>query len=231
MKTFADKVIDLNKTLEFKGTLPSGIRIMNPYKEEDTLALSTCFYKKYYEDYNKRYLILGINPGRFGGGVTGVPFTDSKHLEANCGITYPGKVTHEVSSVFMYEMIRAYGGENKFYGKFYVNAVSPLGFTLVNEKGKEVNYNYYDSKELLNSVYDFIIENMKKLLDLGIYTDVCFFLGTGKNQDFFRKLNGQFHFFRKIIALEHPRFIMQYKTKEKQFFINKYLDAFNQAAG
>jgi hypothetical protein len=228
MKTFADKVIELNKSLEFRGTLPAGIRIMNPYKDESALAISSCFYKKYYDDYNKRNLILGINPGRFGGGVTGIPFTDTKRLASQCGIPYQGPLTHEVSSVFIYDMIREYGGEAEFYGKFYINAVSPLGFTSMTENGKEVNYNYYDSKELLNSVYEFIVENMMNLVNLGIETEVCFFLGTGKNQNFFRRLNEQYHFFRKIIALEHPRYIMQYRSKKKMEYIAKYVQAFSQ---
>ncbi len=33
-----------------------------------------------------RYLILGINPGRFGGGITGIPFTDPIRLQNICGI-------------------------------------------------------------------------------------------------------------------------------------------------
>jgi hypothetical protein len=30
--TFADKIIQFNKQLDFDGTLPAGIRIMNPFK-------------------------------------------------------------------------------------------------------------------------------------------------------------------------------------------------------
>ena len=86
------------------------------------------FYTKYYSDNNKRILLLGINPGRFGGGVTGIPFTDPVRLEKVCGIKNDFQKKQELSSVFIYEMIEAYGGAEKFYKQFYISAVSPLGF-------------------------------------------------------------------------------------------------------
>ena len=63
---------------------------------------------------------------------------------------------------------------------------------------------------------------------MGFETDVCFCFGTGKNEAFFRKLNNEMGFFKQIIALEHPRYIMQYKSKTKQVYIDKYLQAFQQ---
>ena len=229
MKTFADKVIAFNKQVDFAGELPAGIRMMNPYREdENVLILSSAFYKKYYNDFHKRHIILGINPGRFGGGVTGVPFTDSKRLIEKCGIAYAGKETHEPSSVFVYEMIDAYGGATSFYKHFYINSICPLGFTATGNNGKEINYNYYDSKELLNAVYDFMIENIRQQISLGVDTDLCFCFGNGRNEKFLRSINDKYGFFKKIIALEHPRFIIQYKSKFKQEYIDKYLEAFSQ---
>jgi hypothetical protein len=227
LKTFADKIISFNKNIVFNGKLPKNVGIMNPFKEnKEALNISSKFYKKFYNDTNKRHLILGINPGRFGAGVTGVPLTDTKRLLNECGLEFSGKATHEPSATFIYEMIKAYGGTEKFYSKFYIHSICPLGFTIMNEKGKEVNYNYYDSKELTEMVYDFIIENLQKQMSFGIGTDVAFCFGTGKNEKFLRKINDEFHFFNKIIALEHPRFIMQYKAKSKQLYIHKYLEAF-----
>ena len=111
MKTFADKVIHFNKTLSFTGALPEGIRIMNPFKEDKKVnEISAAFYKKYYDDTNAHYLILGINPGRFGGGITGIPFTDPKRLIDKCGIPFHGEMKHEPSSAFIYEMIDRLAG-------------------------------------------------------------------------------------------------------------------------
>ena len=229
MKTFAEKIISFNKNLSFNGPLPAGIGIMNPFKEnKEALKISCEFYKKYYNDTHKRHIIFGINPGRFGAGVTGVPFTDTKRLLSECGIAFPGKNTHEPSATFVYEAVNKYGGAEKFYFDFYIQSLCPLGFTIVNSKGKEVNYNYYDSKELTDCVYDFIIANIKKQISFGVSTDICFLFGTGKNEKFFRQVNDEFHFFKKVIPLEHPRFIMQYKAKSKEFYLNKYLKAFTE---
>ena len=229
MKTFADKVIQFNQTLHFTGTLPNGISIMNPFREDKKVnGVASVFYKKYYNDTNNRHLILGINPGRFGGGLTGIPFTDPKRLIEKCCIPFHGQLKHEPSSLFIYEMIDAFGGPNLFYKHFYINSICPLGFTATNANGKEVNYNYYDSKELTNAVYDFMCKNIEKQIAFGINTETGFCFGTGKNEKFFRKLNEEKKYFRNIVALEHPRFIVQYKSKSKKFYIDKYISSFRK---
>lgn len=227
MTTFAERIITFNKQLDFREALPGGISIMNPFKDDKSiLPISSGFYRKYYNDNNPRHLILGINPGRFGAGVTGIPFTDPKRLIEKCALEFHGELKHEPSSVFVYEVIDAFGGAEAFYRKFYINSVCPLGFTATNAAGKEVNYNYYDNRELIKAVYGFIIDNIQKQIAMGVETDVCFCFGKGKNETFLRKLNGEKKFFRNIVALEHPRFVMQYKTKTKQHYIGKYLSAF-----
>ena len=223
--SFAEKVISFNRQLTYTGSkLPGNIRVMNPFRDiKSTMPIVESFYHKYYDDDKPRFIILGINPGRFGGGLTGIPFTDPKRLESECGIVYEGKITHEPSSVFVYEVVNAYGGVTDFYRDFYVNSVCPLGFTSVNYTGKEINYNYYDSKELTKAVYHFIIENIRLQISIGIRTDICICLGTGKNEEFLRRLNGEYSFFDEIIALEHPRYIMQYKAKSKNVYVEKYI--------
>ncbi|HRD42525.1 MAG TPA: DUF4918 family protein, partial [Ferruginibacter sp.] len=76
MKTFADKVISFNNSLQFRGKLPNGYRVLNPFLDNaETLQVMQQFYKKYYSDNSTRKFIIGINPSRHGSGVTGVPFT------------------------------------------------------------------------------------------------------------------------------------------------------------
>jgi hypothetical protein len=227
--TFADRIIQFNRQLVYGGKkLPVGIQVLNPFQvSPQALEITAAFYQKYYNDERKRFMILGINPGRFGAGLTGIPFTDPKRLVTACNIAYEGKITHEPSSVFVYEVIQAYGGVNKFYNKFHINSVCPLGFTSVDGKGKEKNYNYYDKKELTGAVRDFTIENIKKQIAIGVHTDTCICLGTGKNEKYLREINDKHHFFNEIIPLEHPRFIMQYKFSSKQSFIDKYISVFN----
>lgn len=228
MSTFADRMIQFNQQLKFSGKLPPKIGVMNPFTDPFALRISSAFYKKYYDDNNQRFLILGINPGRFGAGCTGVPFTDTKRLESECHIPFPGLKTHEPSSVFVYEVINAMGGPKRFYADFFIQSVSPLGYTIRNEKGRDVNYNYYDSKKLQQAVMPFILENIHKQFDLGVVSEVVFCFGTGKNLQFIKQINEQYQLFGEIIPLEHPRFIMQYKSKSKEQYIDKYLEAFHR---
>lgn len=228
-ETIADKIILFNSTVDFKGKLPNGISIMNPFKESKTaLSISNEFYRKFYSDDNKRTLILGINPGRLGAGVTGIPFTDTKRLEEYCDMSFPDLHSHEPSSVFIYDMINSYGGPRAFYNRFYINSVCPLGFVIQKANGKSVNYNYYDTKELQSKVEPFIIKNIKHQIDIGMNTQECFILGTGKNYSYFSKLNEKHTFFEKVTALEHPRYVIQYKSKFKGTYIDKYIKLLDQ---
>ncbi len=224
---FAEKVIRYHRGLHFDGSLPSGISIMNPYRENpEALRVSELFYRKYYDDGQPRRIILGINPGRFGGGITGIPFTDPKRLMEECGIVFNGPPAHEPSSVFVYKMIEAFGGTEKFYKQYYIHSVCPLGFTRTAETGREVNYNYYDSPALTTAVTGFITGHIRKQIEMGVETAECFCFGTGKNAAFLEKWNTDQQCFGKITTLEHPRFIMQYKSKTMDFYIDKYLHAF-----
>lgn len=228
MKTFADRIIEFNRKVEFRGSLPEGISIMNPFRGGDDyiLDVSSAFYRKYYNDNRSRRLILGINPGRFGAGFTGVPFTDTKRLTGECGIDYTGRQTHEPSSVFVYEVIKEYGGPGKFYSDFYINSVCPLGFTQTGVSGREKNYNYYDRPDLTEAMTDFIKWNIREQIALGVSTEVCWCLGTGKNEKFLRSLNRAHGFFGEIVALEHPRFIMQYRSASRTDYVKKYISLF-----
>ena len=228
MLSFAEHIIRFNTHLAFTGKLPAGIRIMNPFQEQPgVVETMTKFYKKFYNDHHPRRMIVGINPGRLGAGLTGVPFTDSHRLADPCGIIIPGIKTFEPSSVFVYDVIAAYGGPEAFYRDFYIGSMSPLGFTALKPGGKEVNYNYYDSKALTAAVYDFMVSNIHKQLDFGMDRSVGYCLGTGKNAAFLTQLNEKERFFKKIVPLEHPRFVMQYRNKRKQEYIDKYLAAFS----
>jgi hypothetical protein len=221
--TFAEKVLLFYRNVDFNESLPGGIRIMNPFREKSAASeLAEAFYMKYFNDSNSRRILLGINPGRFGAGITGIPFTDTIRLNEKCGITFSGFRSFEPSSVFIYNMIEACGGVASFYSRFFISAICPLGFIKENEKGKFVNYNYYDSRELTDVVYDFIISTLQQQIDFGIDREVCYCLGTGKNDAFLRKINNKYGFFKTIITLEHPRYIMQYKAKKKGEYVEKY---------
>lgn len=225
MQTFAEKVIAFNQQLTFTGDLPEGFRVVNPFLDNpETMEVMTAFYRKYYSDNRERRFLIGINPGRHGAGVTGIPFTDTKRLESDCGITMHSAHTHEVSSLFVYEMIAAYGGVSAFYRDFYINSPFPLAIIRQTTGGKWVNANYYDDPTLFGAVKGFMIDTLKQHVMLGLDTTEVLVLGK-KNADFIIRLNSEVKLFEKLTVLEHPRFIQQYKSKEKQRYIDKYLRA------
>lgn len=221
-KTFANQVVEFNKKLNFTGILPNDFQVLNPYLDNpETLVVMQKFYQKYYNDSNQRKFMIGINPSRHGAGITGVPFTDTKRLETVCGIKMEAAHTHEISSVFIYDMIAAYGSAEEFYRDFYINSPFPLAIVR-KSKGSWINANYYDDKELFNDVKDFIIDSLKKHISLGLDTSEVFVLGK-KNADFISKLNEEAELFHQMTVLEHPRYIQQYKSKEKDLYIDKYI--------
>src|SRR5690606_15536481 len=178
METFADKVIKFNRELDFSDILYNGIQVMNPFKQnKEILSIIDVFYNKFYGDTQKRKLILGINPGRLGAGVTGIPFTDTKRLSNICNIKIDSVISHEPSSVFIYEVIEKYGGVEKFYQDYYINSLSPLGFVEKNAKGNWVNCNYYDYEELFGQTRAFIVSSLKKQIGFGVDTEDCIVLG------------------------------------------------------
>ena len=226
--SFANRVIAFNRGLHYSGKLPEGFQVLNPYLDNpETMEVMQAFYQKYYNDNHIRKFIIGINPSRHGAGVTGVPFTDTKRLENVCGITMHSAHTHEVSSVFMYDMIDYYGGAKAFYNRFYINSPFPLAIVRETKGGQCLNANYYDDKALFVDVKDFMIESLKKHISMGLDTSEVFVLGK-KNAEFISKLNAEAKLFDKLSVLEHPRYIQQYKSKEKQFYIDKYMLALNQ---
>lgn len=227
-KNIADKVIAFNRELQYTGELPEGFQVLNPFLENpETMQVMETFYRKYYNDTNQRRFIIGINPSRHGAGVTGVPFTDTKRLESVCGITMHSAYTHEVSSWFMYDMIKAYGGADKFYSQFYINSPFPLAIIRATKERNWLNANYYDDKKLFEMVKGFMITSLKKHIEIGLDTSEVYILGK-KNADFIHKLNKEEKLFNRMTVLEHPRYIQQYKSKEKELYIDKYLLAFEK---
>ena len=221
--TIGQRIIAFNKGLQYTGKLPEGFAVLNPYLDNpETLQVMTSFYDKYYNDEVSRKFIIGINPSRHGAGVTGVPFTDTKHLENDCGIPMLSARTHEVSSVFVYDMIAQYGGVAAFYKDYYINSPFPLAIVRKNAQGNWLNANYYDDPELFTMTRAYMIETLKKHIALGLDTNEVYILGK-KNATFLEKLNKEASLFKKMVVLEHPRYIEQYKSKEKQLYIDKFI--------
>ena len=134
---------------------------------------------------------------------------------------------NKASSNFLYDVMEQYGGCEKFYQDFFMSFVCPLGVVNLNARGNEINANYYENKKLENALYSFIVTSLKKQIAFGIQTSICYCIGSGENFRFLTRINEQYKFFDKIIALEHPRFIMQYNKKDRNKYLDKYVTALN----
>jgi hypothetical protein len=231
--TFAARVIAFNRDLgrRFRRdlgldaleleTIRSGLlSVMDPFAEREAARVSASFYRKYYDDRDARTAIIGINPGRFGAGVTGVPFTDPVKLETVCGIPNDFPKRSELSADFMHAVIAKSGGPERFFSRFYITSVCPLGFT----RGG-VNLNYYDDPELQRRCGPFIVDCFRQQLDFGVDASRAFCLGRGENARYLTALNRLHGFFREIIVLPHPRWIMQYRRRSRDEYIAHYVEA------
>ncbi|WP_278954624.1 DUF4918 family protein [Lactobacillus apis] len=209
-KAFSEKVIDFDKELG-KVTLeiPKSYKIINPYSgrnKKQVFQLVKLFYGKYFNDNNKRRLILGSSPARRGSAITGVPFEDAQNLQKETGISIENFHVSNASSTFLNRVIDKYGGRTKFYSDFYLNFVCPLGISKINSKGNSVNCNYYENKQVENKLLTFIISALKVQVEFGIDTSVCYCIGSGENFQELNKINKELKLFKEITPLEHPRF-------------------------
>jgi hypothetical protein len=229
--TFADKALKYFLNLSEKSyemiTFPSAEfngHLVNPYKDKPVKESVVKFFKKYFNDNKKRIYIFGINPGRFGGGLTGIAFTDPVALREKCKIgNEPGK-RKELSSKFIYDIIERFGGVKNFYSKFFITALFPLAIV---KDGK--NYNYYDDKNLLKNLFPYLKESFGKQIAFGAVKNACICLGK-RNYEYLKIINNEKEFFEEIITLEHPRYIMQYKMKDLKYYREKYLGVLKKSA-
>lgn len=225
-KPFGERVIDFYQHLSSpEKYFPAGVESLNPYAVPEVREYIKVFYRKFFFNNKERTFIFGINPGRSGGGTTGVQFTDPIALQEDCGIDNELPKKRELSSHFVYEAIRQWGGAEKFYMSFFLTAVFPMGLT---RNGK--NYNYYDDPSALPRVIPFIVESISRQIQFGANRRSVIVLGAGKNQSIFRNINNQYRFFKKIYVMEHPRYIMQYKRKDLKKYLGKYKKVLSEAS-
>ncbi|MFE5593058.1 uracil-DNA glycosylase family protein [Streptomyces sp. NPDC056549] len=227
--TVAHRILQFNE--ELAGTtleLPPGFTVINPFsgpQQERVREVTTAFYTKYYDDDKPRRLVLGSSPARRGTAVTGVPFEDAKLLESETGVDVDGYAVSRPSAGFLHDVIRRYGGRDRFYADFVMSFVCPLGLARTNLKGNEVNCNYYENKKLLELLHSFLVNSLERQVTFGTDTSVCYCIGSGENFKFLSKVNEGQRFFQRIVPLEHPRFITQYNRERLGVFSDKYLSA------
>ena len=221
-RTFADRAIAYYNALDAPDNLPPGIGVMNPYQQPDVQQIVGEFYTKFYGDTNPRVFVLGINPGRFGAGVTGISFTTPQNLRRYCGIENTLRDTGtaprpELSSRFIYQVVDAFGGARAFYANFFLTSLFPLALT---KDGK--NYNFYDDRATTGILWPAITEAVRTQTSFGADRRVAVCLGR-KNEVYLNRLNEQQNFFDRIVALDHPRYILQYKSKDAPQYLERYI--------
>ena len=214
---FGKSVFEFNLGLKTPSMKRLPYEFINPFEDEMIVRIQHEFCSRFYKGKGKRIGIFGINPGRLGAGITGIPFTDPKNLKAACGIHSLPFDSSELSSEFVYSVINEFGGLTSFYQKFYIGSVCPLGLLF-----NGTNANYYDSPELIQRLKGWIADCMITQVEMGLRTDAAIVLGTGKNAKFFAALNNEFAFFERLHVLDHPRYIMQYKRRDVTRYINDY---------
>lgn len=222
MSTFVTRATRYFINLKSPGKLPPGIHILNPYEKHEVREVVSKFFQKYYNDDQKRIYILGINPGRFGGGLTGISFTDPVALRNHCGIENQLGDKEELSSKYIYQAIAQIGGVKKFFSNFFLSAIYPLALI---KDGK--NYNYYDDNKLFHSLEPRLKESLVEQVGFGANCKTVICLGK-KNASYLKLLNDELKLFDKIEILNHPRFIMQYRKKKMSQYIQQYISVFDR---
>ena len=216
--TFASRTLRFYKSLRAP-KVPRGFEVMNPYRDRKVLRHLETFLDKYLDDNRQRLLVIGINPGRFGAGITGVTFTDPVALEDFCGIPNHLARRRELSSIFVYDVVERLGGAAAFYRSVFLSAICPLGFT---KSGKNVNY--YDDRALEKAVTPFIVRSMDRQIGLGCRTDHVVVLGRSANAKYLRRMNELHGWFEQVHVLDHPRPIMQYRRKRVEEYVREYAE-------
>lgn len=217
--TFSKHILDFYFSLPKETPLPNGVTTIYPFDNSETRRVMQTFFDTYYNDTNPRTYLVGINPGRLGSGITGIGFADAYHLEKYCDIPNSFDKRVEISAAFMFEVMEAYGGVEKFYKDFFFTTVMPLGLL---KDGK--NYNYYDDKETQDALEPYIRKTLLEQMALPQAKPNIICVGTGKNFKYLKAFNDKHQCFESIEVVPHPRWVMQYRRKEKQKYIDMYLN-------
>eukprot|EP01116_Phalansterium_solitarium_P002286 TRINITY_DN12201_c0_g1_i1.p1 TRINITY_DN12201_c0_g1~~TRINITY_DN12201_c0_g1_i1.p1 ORF type:complete len:284 (+),score=82.36 TRINITY_DN12201_c0_g1_i1:697-1548(+) len=232
--SFAERALKFFATLEFPAELaaklPPDVAVMNPYREPEVMRVMAAYLAKYFNDTSRRVFCFGINPGRNGAGKTGVAFTSPGLLKEKLGIESSLRGPAEFSGQFVYKFIEAaYGTPEAFFRQFYINSLCPLGFLQKSKSGAWNNMNFYDTPALFELVKDFMVGCIKAQQAFGCGpVAICF--GSGQNLKVFNKLNVEHGLFEQIIAVEHARYILQYKRSQESEYLARWTNAFRRAA-
>ncbi|MCB2213519.1 DUF4918 family protein [bacterium] len=221
MATFAEQILQFYETLN-PPDVPASAGVLDPYSTPEVQRVMRQFFTRYFNDIHTRIFLIGINPGRFGSGITGIGFTDPLALSEDCGIKHTLGTGTELSARFVYQLIRRMGGPESFYRHVYITALSPYGFV---RNGK--NLNFYDDPDLESAVTPFIEATLREQISFGAKPRAII-VGTGKNFKRAQAINQRLGLFDELVPLAHPRYIMQYKRKQLDAYLDEYVSTLSQ---
>lgn len=214
---FGDRVMAFYDALErFRWASPD-VAVLSPIATDERRAALAAFCAKFYNDDASRVFWLGINPSRVRRTSTGVPYTDGFALEEYCGIANPFEKRRELTADFFYRFVERYGGAERFYARHYPGAAFPLSILK-----KEKYSNYYD-KDLPAELIQSVPEMLQAQSQIG-NRGVLVIIGSGQNATVLRRLNEELNIFRNVLVVEHPRYIMQYKSADLEHYLDKFVD-------
>lgn len=225
-KSFGQFVETFLTTLSIDGSLPEGIEILYPYASDEVRRVVHEMCRRYYSSNGPRIGIWGINPGRFGAGLTGLAFTDPWAVENDLGIATSITGRREMSAEFMSKVVTVYGGPQAFYRDVFMTALSPLGFIR-----DGVNINFYDEPALEKVMTPQIINWIMTTFDAGVGREATILLGSGKLRNFMEKKVRQHVAVTEVIYLDHPRYIMQYRRSQIDEYVRLYVDTIRSCVG
>lgn len=215
--TFGSRVMEFYESLErFRWATPE-VALLSPIADDQRRQAMAAFCSAYYDDDQSRVFWLGINPSRVRPTSTGVPYTDGFALFEKCGIVNDFSKSRELTADFFYQFIDAYGGAKPFYARHYAGAAYPLSILK-----KDKYCNYYD-KDLPEEVMASIPDQIRRQAGIG-HRGVLVIIGSGENSKVLKALNDELGIFSHVLVVEHPRYILQYKSAALQDFLAKFVD-------
>ncbi|MEY2342744.1 uracil-DNA glycosylase family protein [Acidithiobacillus sp. IBUN Pt1247-S3] len=184
-----------------------GISILQDFLPYRSIAEQ--FWQQYIPEPLPQTVILGLNPGRLGAGLTGIPLLDFRSLASLFPDGRLPRNDTEPSANFFHRVVQNVGAE-KFYREFYVSNVSAVGYLRDNK-----NCNYHELPDAAQRIVEerFVAEMAvvapKRIIALGREVEATV-------QRLFP--DGSV----RISHLPHPSWIMTYRLREAQSWVRRY---------
>ncbi len=173
------------------------------------------FWQQYVPEPLPQTVIVGLNPGRLGAGLTGIPLLDFRSLANLLPDTQLPRNETEPSANFFHRVVQNIGAE-KFYREFYVSNVSAVGYVRDNK-----NCNYPDLPDAAQRIIEQrFLDEMAVLAPKRIIA-----LGREVEATVQRLFSGGSV---TISHLPHPSWIMTYRLREAQSWVRRYTQMLTQ---